>query len=191
MLRDVIIRETRGRFARTVKAEVSGRSVRLPEIGNHPLSRAELRREDARILLLPREEEEEAPEEFVSSYLEAALWSSTDEDGKPLDDDYGTDDLAESTLAEMRDDCNRFWRLAGRLIDAPSSYVRRNQYTARDMAGHDFWLTRNGHGAGFWDGDWSDWAEPLLTALAGSFGEYNLMTTDDVEEVGMIVGFHG
>lgn len=24
------------------------------------------------------------------------------------------------------------------------------------MAGHDLWLTRNGHGAGFWDGDWRD-----------------------------------
>ena len=31
--------------------------------------------------------------------------------------------------------------------------------------GHDLWLTRNGHGAGYWDGDY---AEPAASALAQS-----------------------
>ena len=39
-------------------------------------------------------------------------------------------------------------------------------------AGTDFWLTRNGHGAGFWDGDWdysgltanADWGPPWTSA---------------------------
>ena len=41
-----------------------------------------------------------------------------------------------------------------------------------DLAGHDFWLTRNGHGAGFWDGDYPESEETILTDAARTFGEY-------------------
>lgn len=37
-------------------------------------------------------------------------------------------------------------------------------------AGHDFWLTRNGHGAGFGDGDWPEEAGEKLSEAARSFG---------------------
>lgn len=30
----------------------------------------------------------------------------------------------------------------------------RTDYTVSDQLGYDLWLTCNGHGAGFWDGDW-------------------------------------
>lgn len=39
-----------------------------------------------------------------------------------------------------------------------------------ERAGHDLWLTRNRHGAGFWDGDWDDRGDEL-TSIAHSFGE--------------------
>ncbi len=39
-------------------------------------------------------------------------------------------------------------------INAEITCTRRNQYTESEMLGHDLWLTINGHGAGFWDGDW-------------------------------------
>jgi hypothetical protein len=29
--------------------------------------------------------------------------------------------------------------------------MKCEQWTGEERAGHDFWLTRNGHGAGFWD----------------------------------------
>lgn len=38
-----------------------------------------------------------------------------------------------------------------------------------DYAAHDFILTCNGHGAGFWDGDWHDPWGDKLTALCKSF----------------------
>jgi hypothetical protein len=47
------------------------------------------------------------------------------------------------------------------------------------MAGHDFWLTRNGHGAGFWDGDWTEPAATILTNAAKAFDECNLYLGDD------------
>jgi hypothetical protein len=46
-----------------------------------------------------------------------------------------------------------------------------------EKCGHDFWLTRNGHGAGFWDRSElkaHDLGE-RLTKLCKEFPEYNLL----------------
>lgn len=53
-----------------------------------------------------------------------------------------------------------------------------------EQAGHDFWLTRNGHGSGFWDGGWPEPAATRLTDAAHAYGEFNLYVGDD----GMISG---
>ena len=37
--------------------------------------------------------------------------------------------------------------------------------------GHDLWLTQNGHGSGFWDGDWDDEFGNVMTSYAHSVGE--------------------
>jgi hypothetical protein len=50
---------------------------------------------------------------------------------------------------------------------------------AAEMGGHDFLLTRNGHGCGFWDGDWPEEAGERLTAAAEKCGEFNLYVGDD------------
>jgi len=51
--------------------------------------------------------------------------------------------------------------------------------TVDEKAGHDFWLTRNGHGAGFWDGDWQEPAGAELSKASKAFGEINLYVSDD------------
>jgi hypothetical protein len=45
-------------------------------------------------------------------------------------------------------------------------------------AGHDFWLTRNGHGAGFWDGEWYKEVGERLTKASKAFGEVNIYVGD-------------
>lgn len=117
---------------------------------------------------------------FTRAYIECALWSSHDEsredEGDPLDDNYGLDDLAPETLARMVKDCADFrdcdeWRAAGGTGAWDDA-----------QGGHDFWLTRNGHGAGFWD-RYSDGAgERLgdaLTDRAKLYGECYLYVGDD------------
>jgi hypothetical protein len=47
-----------------------------------------------------------------------------------------------------------------------------------EQAGHDFWLTRCGHGAGFFDGDWPE-AGDHLTDACKKFREVNLHVGDD------------
>ena len=117
----------------------------------------------------------EVDPDFLDGYITAALWSSTDDDGEPLDSNYQDDDLAPETLAAMTDDCRRFLAECGQLIVGKSVY--ESKYSDMELAGHDFWLTRNGHGAGFWDGDWETGDE--LTAACKRFREVNLYVGDD------------
>lgn len=104
---------------------------------------------------------------FFKSYMTTALWSSTDESdesgGDPMDDNYTTEDIDRDTKDSMLKDCSEFIQsnvddLAG--IDA-------------EQAGHDFWLTRNGHGAGFWDRDLGEVGD-RLTEACKKFGECHL-----------------
>lgn len=48
-----------------------------------------------------------------------------------------------------------------------------------EQIGHDFWLTRNHHGAGFWDRGLSNGRGKILTDIAHSFGELILYVGDD------------
>ena len=45
-------------------------------------------------------------DKFTAAYIEAALWSSTDDVGEPLDN--GEHELAPETRAKMASDCAKF-----------------------------------------------------------------------------------
>lgn len=110
-------------------------------------------------------------EPFVRGYIECALWSSNDDSGTPLDRNYSEDDLAPSTLKAMVADCEKFQSKYENLM--PEVVGQQSEI----LAGHDFWLTRNHHGSGFWDGDYEHKEE--LTKAAHSFGEADLYVGDD------------
>ena len=118
------------------------------------------------------------PEEFLRSYIETALWSSTDDDGEPLDEEYFAEDIAPECLEAMREDCERFWAANAADLDVSNCLQFGPDYGPAERAGHDFWLTRNHHGAGFWDGDWRQPAASRLTEAAHAFGEVNLYVSD-------------
>jgi len=122
------------------------------------------------------------------SYVEAALWSSNDEStpagGEPMDSNYSLSDLAPETLQRMAKDVAEFQ--AANLADIEAGCDRSGEHSVYEMAAHDFWLTRNGHGAGFWDGDWmdadSDTPEARgerLSEAARAFGQFDLYVGDD------------
>lgn len=105
---------------------------------------------------------------FLDAYVEAALWSSTDDEGRPLDE-YGEDALTKDAKRALAKDAADFYLMAlSILVEA------RTRGDAYKQAGHDFWLTRNGHGAGFRGGHWSEPAESELYKLAKSFGSQDL-----------------
>lgn len=113
---------------------------------------------------------------FTTAYLECALWSSTGEDEQPLDDDHSTDDIALEALQSAIGDCRDFQdEYADMLLEADLS---------DEQAGHDFWLTRNGHGAGFWDRGLGVIGDRLSKACK-AYGTVHLCVGDD----GKVYGF--
>jgi hypothetical protein len=107
---------------------------------------------------------------MVIGYLVCALWSSTDEEGDPLDHQFGIDDFSEEAQAQAREDCAEFAQLCGT--------ERLMQALEPESVGNDFWLTRNGHGAGFWDRGLGDLGDHL-TKVAKSFGSCDAYVGDD------------
>ena len=115
-------------------------------------------------------------DEMFDAYVETALWSSTAEDDTPLD--LLDAEVAASALDKMSKDVESFARENAHLIE--SADVATHQYGRWGRAGHDFWLTRSGHGAGFWDGDWEPEATAeRLTDAAHAYGETYLYVGDD------------
>jgi hypothetical protein len=100
-------------------------------------------------------------------YLEAALWSSTDESdesgGEPLDKNYDIEDIAPATLTAMIIDVENFVTDNLELLEESG--------LARGRIGHDLWLNRNGHGTGFWDEGLGEIGEELSEA-AHALGSY-------------------
>lgn len=110
------------------------------------------------------------PAEMVGSYKETALWASTNEQGEALDD--GEEELAQETLDAFLADCGAF---LGE-IDGLGLAWRDEMEWAR--LGHDFWLTRNGHGVGFWDRGLGELGDALSEA-AKRQGSCDLYVGDD------------
>lgn len=128
----------------------------------------------------------------LEHYIVAMLWSTTDESdesgGVPMDENYSADDLAPSFLEQCERDVLAFLASVPVELLDESNYVGRASCGIDQQIGHDLWLTRVGHGCGFWDGDWKSDAscglEGPLTTAAKALGDCNPYVGDD----GMIYG---
>jgi len=113
---------------------------------------------------------------MLNDYLICALWSSTDYDDKPLDAEFSVDDISPETRIESNTDILSATMLAD---DACPDW---REYWTDEQFGHDLWLTRNGHGAGFWDrysvGRGAEIGD-ILTDIAKTFGSVDLYVGDD------------
>lgn len=131
-------------------------------------------------------------QEVLEHYVIAMLWSTMDESdgdgGSPMDENYSIHDLAPEFLESSRRDVATF------LASVPGELLTRDNYCGTSSCGidqqigHDLWLTRAGHGCGFWDGDWhSDSHSGLhgpLTLAAKALGGCDPYVGDD----GLIYG---
>jgi len=128
-------------------------------------------------------------EKVLRGYVNCALWSTTDDeectaedieyrceecdacnsDSSLSDNGYTYDDIESDTLKDMRTDVYAF-------VSANYDYIMCLSDTYREddeMLGHDFWLSRNGHGAGFFDRGEGAIGD-LLQEKAREYGEYYL-----------------
>ena len=101
-------------------------------------------------------------DEFLRGYMAALWWSSTD--CIPSDrSDSGQEEVvnldqyeaSEKAEAKCQADCEAFYQAHEADIDEAAQRYDLSRGdgadTGYDLAGHDFALTRNGHGTGFWD----------------------------------------
>ena len=81
-------------------------------------------------------------DEFTRAYIEAIYFTDTGDEGQPEVDD----ELSPDALATCISECDDFQKSAAEIL--AEAYATGYM---PEQAGHDFWLTRNRHGAGFWD----------------------------------------
>jgi hypothetical protein len=118
---------------------------------------------------------------MVRGYLECMLWSSTDMDTEEhLDENYSIDDISDEFFESSVIDCAKLFSTF-RFSD--SKYVGKpgNEFDVHSYAGHDFWLTRAGHGAGFWEkSDWEeDFGEQVTAHIKKDFPDIDPYVGDD------------
>lgn len=132
-------------------------------------------------------------ERMTEGYVECAAWA----DCGPDQETYGHD-WSDELLAEVQADCGAFVAAceAIKYVDpglAEDSLLDCLAEYAPDYSderfGHDFWLTRNGHGAGYWDRkelsgeivnkQHGDSLGDALTRVAKAQGSVDLYVGDD------------
>lgn len=102
---------------------------------------------------------------FTEAYIEAMLWADCGPDSEFAGD---IPEISAEALASIKADCEAFQKRAQRSLDLAYDYATEGY--DQSQAGHDFWLTRQGHGAGFWDRGLGAVGDKL-TEDAKSFGE--------------------
>lgn len=111
---------------------------------------------------------------------ETLLWSETDENSEPLDLNYTIQDFDEDSLNRLYIKFEKFKEQATEKIEEDCEDLEDFYLSSHpDPVEHDFILTANHHGAGFWDGDWMKGVEKILTDAAHAVGEINVYVGDD------------
>ena len=111
-------------------------------------------------------------QEILKHYLICAIWSTNQEDGSPFDNDFEISDFSETAKKQALLDIESFVKKAGSLLNGITD----------EQIGHDIWLTRNRHGAGFWDRDFiNKEIGEKLTDIAHELGETSITISDSNE----------
>lgn len=108
----------------------------------------------------------QALDEFTQGYIEALFFTEcepgTSIDGKSgtkwnpetmssLPGEVGFMDFSPDQVATIAADCKRYQEINAALLARAYGMEVDGLAYSPERAGHDFLLTRNGHGAGFWD----------------------------------------
>ena len=122
---------------------------------------------------------------FVHSFLQTLLWSTSDNMEGNLDDKYDIEDFGAGAFVWIRKDCSEFLKLCeteGYTFTTYLNWYGNEQWSQLEQAAHDYCLTRNGEGTGFWDREaetYPDMDLDRLSELARSRGGVTAYLEDD------------
>lgn len=114
-------------------------------------------------------------DEFTVAYLEAAEWAG----GIEEEPEYREAEEIEWTPEAVERAVHECAAFQYQNVAALAAYTEARPLA---YAGHDFFLTRNGHGTGFWDRGRDgvpEWAMTALDKAAKATGEVNCYFGDD------------
>lgn len=110
---------------------------------------------------------------FTAAYIDCLLWLVRDENEETLDlQGECPSILTADALKQCIEDCADFQQANKAALEAAYSDPRFQFGVTQ--SGHDFFLTRNGHGAGFWDRGLGEVGDTLTKAakVYGSVDPY-------------------
>jgi hypothetical protein len=120
--------------------------------------------------------------QFIRGYVAAKFWADTLlPDGEPDEANVGDwDQLDHWAWLKVIEDCTKFvvTNYQDLLLYAEQIKYDPSEGTPWDYAGHDFALTRNGHGTGFWHRQLEALGD-RLSASASTYGEQNFQIGDN------------
>lgn len=109
---------------------------------------------------------------IIDSYLETAIWTEEEQndelEGKTIW--YFSDNARNKAKEEIEWFLKNAISLGGEKVFSDVSYT---------SIGHDIWLSRNGHGAGFFDRGYEDEISDFLMYLSHELGEISLEVNND------------
>ena len=120
---------------------------------------------------------------IMDNYLECAIWTDEERLKEENTEGYEGDEVkdiipeADLTISNFSDnskikayqDIKLFLKYAGDAVDGIDE----------EQLGHDIWLSRNGHGAGFFDRGYDDKIEKILMDSAHKIGSADIYLGDD------------
>lgn len=120
-----------------------------------------------------------ALDDFTQGYVEALFWTQGGDEESELGD-TGFMDMSPMSILKAKQDCARFQQTAKTLLaQAYGKPISGGKEYDAAHAGHDFWLTRNGHGVGFWDRGFENALGEALSDVAEAFGGSDAHLGDD------------
>ena len=114
---------------------------------------------------------------FTVAYLECALWTETDNStesgGEPLDKNYSLQDFSTQAINKATEDCAKFQ------LENADLLTKAYELSDDVEGGYNFWLSRCGHGTGWWDRG------------LGEIGDTLHKKSEEYKEVNVVVGDDG
>jgi hypothetical protein len=114
-------------------------------------------------------------EYFTNGCIEALYFTDTGDSDQPESNAI----MDEDSLLRIKADCHSWWARFGCYVMSDACICKEEGISKAIKAGRDFWYTRNHHGVGFWDGDWSDNYAEIFTEGSICYGEIYVTKGDD------------
>jgi hypothetical protein len=111
----------------------------------------------------------------LAALLSTILFSTSDDEGNPLDDRFTIADVCAIDAKRLYAEYQQFLtkvetKIKEKIGDNWNSIDEFYDiaFPSENQTEHDYILTRNQHGAGFWDGDWNKNVSEILSDAAHS-----------------------